>query len=834
MASLLSKLSGTKKAVPIEPREIFMALPRKDKRYEYPRDVQSEVWRKWFDVRNEKNCIIKMNTGSGKTVVGLMILQSCLNEGKGPAVYVVPDNYLVAQVCEEAKKLGISAVTNKDDYSYTENKAILVTTIFSLVNGRSVFGMRQTNNYPIGSILMDDVHACLDTITTQFSIRIPLQHNLYKEIVELFSEQWKNYNSTSYIDIVERSEPMRTTIIPFWMWQEKKKEIYSLLSKYNTDAEENHCIYFNLPLLDDSLATCDCFVTDRGIEIVPEGISISKITSFINAKRKIFMSATLSDDSVFVSAIGLQKHDVTRIISPDNANDIGDRLILFPRHLNNEITNDEIKEKIFSISQNHNVVVIVPSIERAKYWDPQNDKTITKNNIEEAVLKLKNAHVGLLVFVNRYDGIDLPDNACRMLVIDGLPPLRNEKDKYIQSIDPASNILRREQMQRIEQGMGRGVRSNSDSCCVVLMGDNLADVLLRNNGVEFFSNATKEQYNLSKELWDLLKQENSKPDVNEVFELADFSLNREIEWIQKSKERLSAVMYSTEPKFDDNSLALRSAYDSSMSLQQQKAIAILDQAINNEPQNTTKGYLLQIKAKMMNFIDKSKAQQILLSGRTVNPGILAPIDGIRYDKSINSVAQAKAICDYINKNQFTQNNYVIHVNAIASSLAFNSDANEFENALQAIGELIGFLSTRPDKETNGEGPDNLWAMGDNKYLIIECKNASTTDSISKDYCNQLGGSVRWFNNEYGKNFLFTPIMVHKSTIVDIKATAVDDMRIITPDNLELFKNNVNEFVIAISQNENWMDESKINALLIQHKLRNCDIVNNYSSPYRST
>ena len=105
MASLLSKLSGAKKTTPIEPREIFMTLPQKDKRYEYPRDVQSDVWKKWFGVRNDKNCIIKMNTGSGKTVVGLMILQSCLNEGKGPAVYVVPDNYLVAQVCEEAKKI---------------------------------------------------------------------------------------------------------------------------------------------------------------------------------------------------------------------------------------------------------------------------------------------------------------------------------------------------------------------------------------------------------------------------------------------------------------------------------------------------------------------------------------------------------------------------------------------------------------------------------------------------------------------------------------------------------------------------------------------------------
>ena len=59
------------KQVVIEPRDIFMSLPQKSKHYEYPRDVQSEVWKKWFDIRNEKNCIIKMNTGSGKTVVGL-------------------------------------------------------------------------------------------------------------------------------------------------------------------------------------------------------------------------------------------------------------------------------------------------------------------------------------------------------------------------------------------------------------------------------------------------------------------------------------------------------------------------------------------------------------------------------------------------------------------------------------------------------------------------------------------------------------------------------------------------------------------------------------------
>ena len=833
MFSLLSKLSVLPKNVAIEPREIFMSLPQKDKRYEYPRDVQSEVWKKWFDIRNNKNCIIKMNTGSGKTVVGLMILQSCLNEKIGPAVYVVPDKYLVSQVCEEANKLGIKAVTNKDDYSYTEGKAILVTNIYSLVNGRSVFGMKSTNNYPISSILMDDVHACLDIIVSQFSIKIPFKHKLYEEIVNLFSSKWKQYNVNSYIDIIENHDPTKSAIIPFWMWQEEQDEIYKLLSKYNNQDEGNQCIYYNLPLLADSLATCDCFITSSCIEVIPEGIPISKIKNFITAQRRIFMSATLSDDSVFVSAIGLQENDVRSIISPDYANDIGDRLILFPRHLNCKITNDDIKNKVLEIAEKYNVIVIVPSFERAKFWDPQEKYTITKESIQKTVSSLKKQHLGCFVLVNRYDGIDLPDDACRLLVIDGLPPLRNEKDKYIQSIDSTSVILRREQIQRIEQGMGRGVRSNSDSCCVVLMGDDLADVLLRNQGVSFFSNATREQYNLSKELWDLLKQEKPTPNIDEIFELAEYSLKREVEWIQKSKENLSTVLYAAEPQFDKNALALRKVYNFSISQQWQKAIEVIDEAINNERQNSTKGYLLQIKAKLTNFIDKSKAQQILLSGKSLNTSILAPIRGIRYDKIVSNMSQAKAVCEYISNNQISQNDYVIHTNSITSRLVFSPEADEFESSFQKVGQLIGFVSTRPEKETNGRGPDNLWETDNKIYYIIECKSGAVSDTISKDYCNQLGGAMSWFNSEYKHESSPIPVMVHKSIIIDSQATAVQNMKVVTQEKLEQLKKSVNDFAIAASQNENWMDEGKIDRLLSQYQLRGSDISQYYMTQCRS-
>ena len=144
----------------------------------------------------------------------------------------------------------------------------------------------------------------------------------------------------------------------------------------------------------------------------------------------------------------------------------------------------------------------------------------------------------------------------------------------------------------------------------------------------------------------------------------------------------------------------------------------------------------------------------------------------------------------LTRKQITPNDYVIHANAIASSLVFSPDADNFESALQDIGNLIGFISTRPEKETCGEGPDNLWAMGNNKYFVIECKSAAISDTISKDYCNQLGGAIRWFSNEYGESCSATPVMVHKATTIDRQATAVPNMRIITHEKLESFKRNI--------------------------------------------
>ena len=237
---------------------------------------------------------------------------------------------------------------------------------------------------------------------------------------------------------------------------------------------------------------------------------------------------------------------------------------------------------------------------------------------------------------------------------------------------------------------------------------------------------------------------------------------------------------------------------------------------------------MQIQAAYTNFIDQSKAQQILRAGHNLNRAILAPIGGIQYEKAINNKSQAIAIKDFLSRMFSDQNEYVIYVDALLERLCFSPTADDFEAALKDLGTILGFVSTRPDKETGGQGPDNLWAIGDGKYLVIECKTGSVVDTISKDYCNQLGGSLRWFTSEYGTENNATPIMIHPSTKIDSLATPVSGMRIITPGRLELLKRQLKGFSIALAQVDKWSNTEKTQTLLQQYKLRNQDIIQNYT------
>ena len=66
----------------INPIDIYNDLDRKSDTSSL-RPTQEKILTQWFKEK-KRDTIIKLHTGEGKTLIGLLMLQSVLNENKGP------------------------------------------------------------------------------------------------------------------------------------------------------------------------------------------------------------------------------------------------------------------------------------------------------------------------------------------------------------------------------------------------------------------------------------------------------------------------------------------------------------------------------------------------------------------------------------------------------------------------------------------------------------------------------------------------------------------------------------------------------------------------------
>ena len=817
--------SGNSADTVLFPRDIFNALPKKNAaKFQYPRDVQSQVWAKWFERRNENSLVLKLNTGSGKTVVGLLALKSCLNEGKFPAVYVCPDPYLVKQVMDAAEELGVEVTNDANSPRFLSGKSVLVVNIHKLVNGKSVFGVGDEGvKLGICSLVVDDAHACLGSVEEQFTINIPNDTEAFAELYEIFKSSLHGQCESKAIEI-EDGNPTSLMQVPYWVWQSKISEVSKVLIK-NSKAK---FLEFVWPLVKEFPKLSNCVVSSTGIEITPHSIPIHMIPSIVEAERKVFMTATLADDSVLVSHFGVGAESIHNPVVPDSAGDIGDRMILLPQVINTDITGDLIKSYCKHISKYMNVVVIVPSRYRAGYWADVANLTLYANNLYEGVDKLKAGHVGLVVLVNKYDGIDLPGNACRLLVIDGVPDVRRKIDKVRQSVLLGSDREVTQVIQRIEQGMGRGVRSNDDYCVVFLVGRDLTSQLYSRGALEKLSPGTKAQLALSEQIAEQVKGKN----LNDITETLKYCWGRNEQWVAASKGALVGLTYDTVNVPDEITIGLRLAYDNAAKNNSARSRSVLGDLVNKIPAKKEKGYVKQFYAEYTNLTDPVEAQKIQLSASVDNRRVLKPIEGIEYHKIAGEVFdQAVACSQYLSFRFKDPNKLVVEIAGILEEMKFREDSSEiFEERFKGIAKFIGFNSQRPEQEYN-KGPDVLWEIGKLKYLVVECKNEAVVSTVTKGYCNQLNGSCVWFEKRYDNTCTYTPIMVHPSAVFEYAASPHASTRIMNRDKLDLFHKAVSSFIKAVATSNELGSPSAIREKLIAFRLRASDFVETYTVPF---
>lgn len=791
--------SGSPSDSATEPRRIFSALPTKDAKYGgYPRDVQSEVWETWHERREGRDLVIKMNTGSGKTVVGLIALKSCLNEGAGPAAYIAPDKYLTKQVVEEADRLGLSTTEDPEASAFLQGRAILVANIYKLFNGRSVFGVKGSGREPInlGSVLIDDAHACLAAVKDQFTLRIPSEHDAYSPLFQLFIGDLTAQSSSKLRDL-EAGVYGAVLPIPFWAWADKQEQVMEILHPHRN----SEALAFNWPLLVDCLPFCRVAISDEAIEIAPPCPPVEVVSSFERAQRRLYLSATLADDSVLVTHFGADPEGVKKPISPRSADDLGDRMILTPLQTFPDCDEELLRDFVAEKAEVYNTVVIVPSWAKAAMWKDRAQAIHGSESLQSGLRQLREGHVGLVVLVNKYDGIDLPDDACRLLVIDGLPEALGTLDRLELDVLEGSDALVTRQVQRIEQGMGRGVRSNEDYCAVLLLDKRLTSRL--HTARSKFSDATQAQLRLSDQVAELLE---GQP-FEELEAVVDQCLERDPRWVAASRDVLDGITYPENSFISPVAEAEREAFDLAFTQRFPDAADRLQRAIDKLDDRRLRGLLKESAAVYRHQADPAGAQDLQVSAYSDNRALTRPYKGISYARLRESKPQAQAAAAFLKERYEKPGELVLGVGALLEELIPSTEPSavpRFEQAMKELAQHLGLVAQRPEQEI-GKGPDVLWMLGDSRFWVIECKSGSEQEAIPKSDMGQLSQSVDWFAESYDGSNQVAPILVHPSRDLDGKASAAAETKILTFSKLEGLRNAVKEFATAVAAHRPYCD-----------------------------
>jgi len=806
------KLLGKKKLVKdICPIAIFGNLDKESGK-EYLRPPQESALNEWHKkLRAKKDTIVKLQTGQGKTLIGLIILQSSINEGLGPAVYICPDNYLVDQTVEQARSFGIKTVQFPADstripQAFLNSDAILVTNCNKLFNGKSVFGVLGSGKEPIqlGAIVIDDAHKCLEVIRQAFSIIVKREdpdgkkNALYKELWALFEESLKRQAAGTCLDIYHGRDCLMA--VPFWTWYDKRKEVLEVLGKHKESEE----LLFVWDLLKDRLDQSICIFSGNRLEIAPRLLPLELVPSFSQAHRRIFLSATLTEDAFLVRDLGIRQESVTNPLSSGDVKYCGERLIIIPTLVDTTLKRKKAIAWLSNLAGKHGdfgVVSITPSFRHADKWADIGAKVTSVHNLYESINDLKvevkrKTAKKVLVLVNKYDGVDLPDSTCRILCLDSLPSYSLLTDRYSQEIRPSSLRLRRQLAQRVEQGMGRAIRGSSDWCIVMIIANNLTDFLSEKNKRVFLSKEAQMQIKIGEELAEEMRHEGAQLYVIE--KLINQCLKRDEGWKQFYKEKMSQLETQEFSKEQLNRSVLeREAETLCQQGQHEKAVNVLQKLVERSDQ-TDKGWFLQLMATYLYPIDPTDSMDKQLKAHSENAQLFRPETGISYSKLTSTrLNRVSRILEWIRKFE-SHNALVIHVRSIMDKLTFNSFSDTFEKGVDELGGALGFRTQRPEKEL-GSGPDNLWQLGVKKYWIIECKNmvSAKRDGISKSETGQLSNDIGWFNEHY-EGCEGVPIIIHPAKVLKSGAYLPQAFWILGQSSLEELKNNTVKFFNSLS------------------------------------
>lgn len=766
------------KSAPIDPTDIFLRLP-KSPGFDDLWSSQADALKQWFNRRTEQDIVIKLNTGGGKTLVGLLIAQSIINELQGPVLYLCPTTQLQGQIIEQSQRYGIPAVPyltgGGEDLSedFLGAQAVMVATYHALFNGRSKFGVSGSpgGSIDIQGLILDDAHTAFSNMREIFSLQIQREKHqeLYEELTTLFRSDFAQQARQGTYDDTIAGHESSILEVPYISWANRADEVRQRVAEVAVSD-----FPFVWPLIRDSFGQCHALISREQVAITPIHPILDLFPSFTGCARRVYMSATVADDSSIVRTFDANPDSVSDPISPTSLAGVGERMIIIPdlTRLNKSRVPQVAKQLAERVAQIGGAVILTPSGSSAERWSDVATVCVgdgVASAVGELVARSGN---GPYVFPNRYDGIDLPGDSCRLLILSGMPQGTNIYDLFRATVLEGSGTINTNLAQRIEQGMGRGTRGGGDHCVVLLLGRDLVGWVSRASNLNLLTNTTQEQVRVGIEVSAEIAS------VRDLAETVQMCLDRSPDWTQFHADALADA--TSHLPVDKAGLKIATAerrYFAQLHAgYSTKAVAIIEKFVhdNKDLEAKLKGWLFELGARAAHQAgDTTNRDRLQREAYSHNRNLQRPAQGTFYSPLLAPTKQAEHIVDHVREFALL-GGAVIEFEETADQLVTAATSNQFEESLKRLGQVLGFASERPEKEQR-LGPDVLWVQSDQTAWIIEAKSKKQPKNrLTREEHGQMLQSAEWFQTHYeGVNG--TRVVVHPNAFATQSVTVGDTM-----------------------------------------------------------
>lgn len=741
MVNFSSLMGGSGSGVPVTLEATFQNLDRKTTHVDL-RPGQLEVLRELHQSLDERDMVMRVSTGAGKTIVALVYLYHLMRRDGAPSVYLVPTTQLVEQVLREATNIGVPA------YAYakgepiphdecTRSEAVIVCTYDKLFNGRSTF-LRSDVGIEPNAIVLDDVHAGIEVIRSCYSARI--EGDGFKELRAALSSAmraqapgvWKGVMDGDDIAIVD---------IPFWIWLDNLQQIRKVLEKYRGDGE----LSFSWKHLADRLELVRCTFSGSAVELRLDPCPVNQWRPYGAAKHRLFMSASVNDGSALIRELGCSIEALERQILAGSDRGPGERMILTTSLVDPQINDSDIATLASDLTSITNVVVLVSSESQSRVWTSAGARYVSGGDVSRAIKELRSSLSGnFIVMAQRYDGVDLPDDACRLLIIHGVPQGGSLSDRSDQASRPNVAGTRNRIVNRLEQGLGRAVRSPVDYSAVLLVGRELGAFVGNRQTQALLSPATARQLEMSRELSKLAGGEGNH--LNAIKGTILQCLRRDPGWRAYYQHQISSVQVGEnvyEGSLREIALAERTALEKALARDYTGASSALNGAVNATVDDEAAAALMESMARHFYQTDKATAHEVQQKAYARSSSVSRPV-GVLPARLAKSTTQSENVKAKVGTYSYA-NAAIAELETLRSRIAYSNHYRIVEAGLHELGIWIGADSSRPDNETD-RGPDVLWRFGDRAF-VIEAKSENHT-SLHKTDAAQLLLSGEWVKEFY--------------------------------------------------------------------------------------